>query len=232
MTIRLKDKSPKLTTVKPNNNEKIHPWRFCPKGYHYVRTHPLRVPPSKSNPDGHTVTRHEHCAKNPHHKDLLNHFEISEITKKHFKNVKSKYKLGSLKEFPGSSKYDLEIQGWVQYWNDVYKLVDPIDPNLIKALMATEPGFKEKTLNTTKSIRLGKAHGLMQIIDQTHKILSDVNGELRDHLIDLSDDELLDPTANICAAIRWLIEKKVTATARLGTYFDMDRGNCRIQRYS
>jgi hypothetical protein len=46
-------------------DDKVHPWRICPIGKHYVRTHVLHVPPSKIHPEGEVVTRHAHCADNP-----------------------------------------------------------------------------------------------------------------------------------------------------------------------
>lgn len=212
MAISAKDKCAKKSISK----EKIHAWRLCPKGYHFVRSHSLYIPPSKSHPGGQRVTRHGHCAKNPHGKDILTFDEIAEISSQYIRPGKSKITLGILKEFPNSGKYDAEIIGWIQYWNDIFKVKERLDPNLLKALMATESGFNKDTLNQTKSNSLGKAHGLMQIIDQTHKALSDHKGELKDHLIMLNEDELTDPSANICAAIRWLFQKKVTAKARLG----------------
>jgi len=48
MNTRVKDKPPKLTPVKLKKSDNMHPWRLCPKGYHYVRTHSLRVPPNTS----------------------------------------------------------------------------------------------------------------------------------------------------------------------------------------
>ena len=44
-----------------------HPWRLCPPGQHWVRTHDLTVPVSKKNPDGITI-RDGHCANNPSNK--------------------------------------------------------------------------------------------------------------------------------------------------------------------
>ncbi len=35
-----------------NKDEKIHPWRLCPLGKHYVREHHERIPPSKKHPAG------------------------------------------------------------------------------------------------------------------------------------------------------------------------------------
>jgi hypothetical protein len=48
-----------------------------------------------------------------------------------------------LSDFPGSEKYDMLILGWVQYWNDIFKPEKPLDPKLIKALMASESSFRQ-----------------------------------------------------------------------------------------
>ena len=45
--------------------DKVHPWRLCPLGKHYVREHRERIPSSKKHPDGEIIIRHAHCASNP-----------------------------------------------------------------------------------------------------------------------------------------------------------------------
>ena len=60
-------------------DDKAHPWRVCPLGQHFVRTHLEHIPPSKTNPQGKVITRHEHCAHNPSHKDMLSLDEIVSI---------------------------------------------------------------------------------------------------------------------------------------------------------
>ena len=48
-----------------NLSNKIHHWRPCPIGQHYVKTHTVHYPPSKKHPNGHSAPRLAHCAKNP-----------------------------------------------------------------------------------------------------------------------------------------------------------------------
>lgn len=76
------------------NNEsvedpKVHPWRLCPIGRHWVRTHPMSVEPSEKNPEGETI-RHGHCANNPNRgkgkkaknvHDYIEPHEMDEIAK-------------------------------------------------------------------------------------------------------------------------------------------------------
>jgi len=183
----------------------VHPWRLCPHGKHWVSTHPLHTAPSKLHPEGVTTTRHGHCANNPSKKDQLYPDEIHEMADDHF---------GRLKKLPTPDKldsdygneYDRLIAGWTKYWNEVLSPVNPLDLNLVKALISTESDFKktEKTLASKGNW----ARGLMQITDKTIIILKDEKGELRDFLINLDQNKAFDPNLNICAGIRWLFHKK------------------------
>ena len=51
--------------------KKLHPWRMCPIGQHWVSDHPLKVPISEKNPAGMTI-RDGHCHGNPSKKTLSN----------------------------------------------------------------------------------------------------------------------------------------------------------------
>ncbi len=105
-------------------------------------------------------------------------------------------------------------RGWTKYWNEIFQPSDPLDPDLVKALIATESSFR-----TNKKVRAGKraglARGLMQVTDWTLRTLKEEDGELRDHLVDLNQQDMTDPTANIAAGIRWLFRKRETASAKL-----------------
>jgi len=206
-----------ISKISDTQGNKIHPWRKCPIGKHLVREHIVHVPPSKTHPNGITSTWHEHCAANPSHKDELSYAEIQHITETHFSTLTTEGESGPtagvLTEFSSGDKYDNQIRGWVRYWNEVFNPINPLDPNLIKALIATESSFDPRKVASRKDI--GHARGLMQIIDQTWRILGDHKGELKNHLIPLMEKELFDPSANICVGIRWLFRKKETASGRL-----------------
>jgi hypothetical protein len=182
--------------------EKAHRWRRCPIGKHFVREHLEHIPPSKTHPNGMTITRHEHCADNPSHKDELSYDEIQYITEAHFADLTGAAPIAGILKFDDESKYDQLIRGWSEYWNDIFKLSDPLDPNLVKALIATESSFKIKPEGATN------AYGLMQVREDTLGYLSGKKRELKNYLIRISKNELLDPSANICAGIRWLFRKK------------------------
>lgn len=202
---------------KSTNNlekDKAHSWRVCPIGKHYVREHSEHTPPSKKHPRGEVIIRQAHCANNPSRKDVLSFDELQEISNKYFSKLSGPPTSNVLKEYTQSDDFDDLIRGWVFYWNDILGLNDLLDPNYMKALIATESGFDPKTDN--KVNKKVHAHGLAQITDQTWRVLKNHNGELTDYLIVLSKEDLYEPSASICAGVRWLFRKKVTASAKLG----------------
>ena len=188
--------------TKPSSkNQKLHPWRICPIGQHWVSPHPLQIRATTGNPKGVTI-RHGHCRSNPSKKDQLYPDEIRGIAKGHF---------GRLRKLPAPNKlgrangndYDRTIAGWTKYWNEELKPSDPLDPNLVKALISTETDFRQD-----KKVLASKgnwARGLMQITDETIKILKEEKGEVKDFLVNLDQNKAYDPNLNICAGIRWLL---------------------------
>ena len=120
-----------------------------------------------------------------------------------------------LKKFEHADEFDIYIRGWVQYWNSTLRPTEPLEPNLVKALIASESSFRATQRTPTNNAKLGDACGLMQLTNSTVRIMRNHRGELKNHFITLRDDEIFDPSANICAGIRWLFRKKITATARL-----------------
>ena len=204
---------PKPKKLKP---KKPHSWRLCPIGEHWVQTHPLRIPPSRKHPEGSVTTRHGHCAKNPTGKDQLYPDEIKQMAKENFQKVKEKpcpTDLGFRGKHKGNDFDDL-IAGWTKYWNDVFKPSTPLDPDIVKALIASESGFDPNILADKKN--KNSARGLMRITNDTRKILGDEKGELKDHYLTLTREDLNDPSLNICAGIRWLFRKSEIATNLLG----------------
>ncbi len=191
----------------------VHPWRVCPYSEHWVRQHPLRIPPSDTYPEGHTVTRREHCARNPSGKDQLYPEEMNEVASQHFLDLKKKPCPLPLIFGAQGSKYDDLIAGWTQYWNEVLKPDLQLDPNLVKALIASESGFDPELLANKKNSN--SARGLMQITNDTRKILGNDEGELKDHYITVTKEDLNDPGVNICSGIRWLFQKRNLASKGL-----------------
>lgn len=204
----VKKKSKKITAPRD-----VHSWRLCPAGEHWVRTHPLRIPPSKNNPAGGLTTRQGHCASNPTGKDQLYPDEIQEIATQNFTKVKEKPCAIDLGFKNKGNQYDDLIAGWTKYWNDIFEPKTPLDPDIVKALIASESGFDPQILANKKS--KNSARGLMQITNDTRKVLGDEKGELKDHFLTLTREDLNEPSNNICAGIRWLFRKHAIASSRL-----------------
>jgi hypothetical protein len=193
----------------------VHPWRICPYGEHWVRTHPLRVPPSDTYPEGHTTTRREHCAKNPSGRDQLYPEEIAEIAQQHFSGLNNMpCPITPGKDAPKyKGQYDHLIAGWTQYWNDILKPVEPLDPNLVKALIYTESRFDPTIL--AKRTDKDSARGLMQVTNESREILGNTDGEITDHYITVTRRELNNPNTNVCAGVRWLFHKRTLFSNQL-----------------
>jgi len=208
-SVRQKAKAAAKPKVQRSIITKSHPWRLCPPGEHWVVAHPLRIPPSEKNPAGSVTTRSAHCHGNPSRKDSIYADEITEIAQQNFADLKgapTAYNLG----FKNGNDFDHLIRGWTKYWNEVFKPKEPLDPDLVKALIATESGFR-----TNVVVKVGRtknrARGLMQVTDESQKILGNSKGELKDHLVHVDQEDMSDPNQNICAGIRWLFRKKQIA---------------------
>lgn len=192
------------------NIEIKNPWRSCPIGEYWVKRHPKHLKTGK-------ITDHDgHCRRNSSGKDLLMGEEIDLIISNElFKKPKVKVTTNNLGYRINGNKYDDLISGWTAYWNDVFKLDNPLHPNYVKVLMATESSFLSKSKASNQSKDIGAARGLIQLTEQTYKILKNHKGELKDHLVELDENELWEPNKNIAASIRWLFRKRETAKSTL-----------------
>lgn len=180
-----------------------HPWRICPLGEHW------RQPHAKKGTRG----VRGHCVKNPSKKDQLYSDELNLIAEKYFSKLKGPPSNQSLGYSQGN-KFDELVRGWCKYWNEIFLPKIPLDPNLVKALIATESGFRA-TVKIKDGKGQGYATGLMQVTTKTLRILADEGGELKDHYIHLEQKELTNPNFNIAAGIRWLFRKKEIVSSRL-----------------
>ncbi len=207
------DKTIKPLDASSKSMEEIHPWRPCPLGQHWVITHRNSVKPSKENPQGGTAIQSGHCRKNPSKKDHLYKDDIIEISQRYFSDLQGSPSSNDLGFGSDNNIYDSLIRGWTQYWNDVLKPKDPLDADLVKALIASESGFKKDAWNGIKGG--GGAHGLMQVLNKSVPLLGDAK-ELNDHFVNLTKDDMKDPNLSICAGIRWLFRKKQIVESRRG----------------
>lgn len=171
-----------------------------------VREHPLRVPVSKKNPTGITIRdRHPRRLKGTY----LDADEIETI----FKNYNRKglvYPTRHNLHFPDGNKYDETIAIWTDYFNKKFNANPPLDPDIVKALIASESEFKKDPPGNKIAI------GIAQITKSTLKVIQDPTGEAKDFTFyKIRQKGLKNPNIAIPIGIRWLFRKKELATHRL-----------------
>lgn len=123
---------------------------------------------------------------------------MSEIARIHFQNL-TKLPAPNPLGVENGNKYDSLIGGWTQYWNEVLNPSEALDPNLVKALISTESDFNSKA--KILASKGNWARGLLQLTDQTLRILRDEKGELKNFLLNIDQEDATDPNLNIAAGI-------------------------------
>lgn len=186
---------------------KLHPWRVCSKGFHCkggttqkLGKDPMIILPPEA----------WKCVKNSTGKDILHAEEIIVITGVYFPYLKGPPTPNNL-DYPDGNNFDSLIRGWTRYWNDILKPDEQLDANLVKALVGSESGFQPNPKRSRRTVR-----GLMQIQEQSRKILGNLKGALKNHFIITNYQNILEPTINICSGIRWLFHKRRLASGKLG----------------
>ena len=105
-----------------------------------VRQHPRHVPVSKKNPDDITIVdQHKRHIEGRY----LDQKMIEEIFKSYNKkNIKypAKNKLG----LPNENEFDDYIAVWCDYFNKKLELSIHLEPDILKALIASESSFNPK----------------------------------------------------------------------------------------
>lgn len=163
-----------------------------------VREHPRRVPVSKKNPSGRTIVDRHLRHTEGRYLDLN---LIDEIFRKYEKGEIPHPGKGKLL-LPDEDKYDDYIAVWIDYFNKKLKLKSPLDPDMVKALIASESTFKPDAVNA-------RATGLTQVTTDTLKILQDLSGESKDFVFkDISKKDLKNPNVSVALGVRWLAYKK------------------------
>jgi hypothetical protein len=185
------------------SKKKQHPWRICPLGENLVREH-VRHTKYK------VAEVSSYCRKNKSKKEILTSLEIKEIYERN--KIKTK-NFPSLSKKTRENKFDDIIALWTQFWNEVLKPSEPLDPNWVKTLIYTESSFDENSLN--KNDPKNPAKGLMQITKATHKIITNSRGELKDVCFDTDEKENYDPNISVSMGIRWLFRKKELLKSRI-----------------
>jgi len=104
-----------------------------------VREHPRHVPVSNKNPDGITIVdRHIRRLKGTY----LDPDEIDTVFKNQCRKNLIWPTAGKMDHLKNADKYDELIAVWTDYFNKKFNIEPPLDPDVVKALIATESGFR------------------------------------------------------------------------------------------
>lgn len=172
-----------------------------------VREHPRHVPISGKNPGGVTIVdQHIRRLKGTY----LDPNEIESVFKGYDRRALTRPTSGKLGEYKNADKYDEIIAIWTDYFNKKFGVDPPLDADVVKALIASESGFRLDPLENKVAI------GIAQITRSTLKILQDPTGEAKDFIFDkVRQKDLKDPNIAIAMATRWLFRKRETAKSKL-----------------
>jgi Transglycosylase SLT domain len=170
-----------------------------------VKEHARKVSVSIKNPKGLTIV-------DKHSRHIDGKFLDQEMIENIFKKYEKKgivYPASGKIEFPNADKFDELIAVWCDYFNRKLTLKPQIDPNMVKALVATESGFNPLAKNKI-------AQGLTQITKDTLEIIQDPGGEAKDFAFKgIKRKDLNDPNISMALGIRWLAQKQKLAFSKL-----------------
>lgn len=168
----------------------------------------MNVPVSQKNPAGITI-RDGHLRRLKG--TYLDADEIRSIFKAYERKGITYPAKGKLNDYDNADKYDDMIAVWTDYFNKKFNAIPPLDPDVVKALIASESGFRaDPTENRT-------AFGITQITPGTLKIVQDPKGEAKDFTFrKIRQKDLKDPMIAIPVGVRWLFRKRVMAMGKLG----------------
>ncbi len=176
-----------------------------------IREHPRHVPVSEKNPTGITIVD-RHPRRLP--ETYLDAAQIKEIFKKYNrKGIAYPISRKLQNEYPkiDTNKYDELIAVWTDYFNKKFEANPSLDPDVVKALIGSESGFRADPAENRKT-----ALGVIQITKSTLKILLDPKGEVSSFTFkDIRQKDLIDPAVSIPLGVRWLFRKRVTAQSKL-----------------
>ena len=173
-----------------------------------VREHPLHVPVSDKNPTGITI-RDQHLRRIPG--SYLKREEIEVVFKNQIRDGLHFPSAGKIPKPKNADNYDELIAVWVDYFNSKLKTEPPLDPDVFKALLASESAFRHHTPENKT------AFGIAQITKETLAILQNPKGEAREFIFnDIRQKDLRDPNIAIPMGVRWLMYKAKRAEAKLG----------------
>ncbi|MDZ4678328.1 MAG: transglycosylase SLT domain-containing protein [Oligoflexia bacterium] len=167
----------------------------------------MHVSVSEKNPTGLTI-RDQHLRRLQG--TYLGTDEIESIFNKYDRKALIYPTPNKLNEYKNADMHDEQIAVWTDYFNKKFNINPPLDPNVVKALIASESGFHKDPPNNPVAI------GIAQITKPTLKILQDPKGETKDFIFTkIRQKDLKDPNIAIPMGIRWLFRKRQTAESKL-----------------
>jgi hypothetical protein len=103
-----------------------------------VRSHTMNVPVSKKNPTGKTILDEylRHFSGN-----YLNREDIEQSFKDYNQKDIPYPTSGKILDHKTADDYDELIAVWTDYFNKILRVNPPLDPDVFKALIASESGF-------------------------------------------------------------------------------------------
>lgn len=171
-----------------------------------VREHPRHVPVSDKNPAGITIVD-RHPRRLPG--SYLNAEEIKSLFKD-YDRTNLTFPTPNNLGYKSGNAYDETIAVWVDYFNKKFNAAPALDPDVIKALIASESGFDKDPPGNKVAL------GIAQITKATLKVLQDSTGETKDFIFDdIRQKDLKDPDIAIPLAVRWLFRKREAAFKKL-----------------
>lgn len=173
-----------------------------------VRQHPRQVSVSSKNPEGITIV-------DQHLRRLKGTYLDSEEIESIFSNYDRKKLIypasGKLTRYKNADAYDEVIAIWIDYFNEKFNVIPPLDPDVMKALISSESDFRLDPPGNKI------AFGIAQITKETLEILQDPKGETKDFIFNkIRQKDLKNPHIAIPMGTRWLMYKSKRAEAKLG----------------
>lgn len=173
-----------------------------------VREHQRHVPVSAKNPGGITIVD-RHLRRIPG--TSLDRNEIASTFATYDKSKILRPTPHKITQFKNADEYDELIAMWADYFSKKLNVDPALDPDVIKALIASESGFRKDP----KENRI--AFGITQITKSTLEIVQDSSGEAKEFIFNqIRQKDLKDPEVAIAIAARWLSRKKNLAKSKLG----------------
>lgn len=165
-----------------------------------VREHPRHVKISSKNPTGVTIVdRHPRRLPGTY----LDPKEIETVFKNYDRKNLVYPTANKLGRYPNADKYDEQIAVWTDYFNKKFNPNPPLDPDVVKALMGSESGFRVDPEENKK------AFGITQITPETLKIIQNPEGEAKDFIFNkIRQKDLKNPDVAIPVGVRWIFRKR------------------------